>query len=439
MNTLVILPTQLFDVKFIPEYVKNIVIWEHPHYFKKYNYNKKKIMLHIGSMEYYHQYLKSHKYTVEYVNYGDQLSVKKYFIFDPVDKIRLPGKKTILDSPNFLLTMNDMTVYRNKTDKFFFNAFYLNTKKMHEDKKLHPLKSTDSKNRKSINKKPERVKIPDVPTNKQDVKFISKAATRTNKEFKSNYGNIDNFIFPMTHGTAKKWLSNFVSKKLKQFGPYQDAIDKNNPFLFHSLLSTSLNIGLINPNDVITEVMRAKNIPINSREGLIRQLYWREYQRYCYVYCNWYNIKSINYFNNSKTLTKKWYDGTTGIDPVDDCIKKAFTCGYLHHIERLMIMGNYMNLSRIKPFQGYKWFMEFSCDSYDWVMHQNVYEMVFFVSGGMTTRKPYVSSSNYILNMSNYRKGDWSETWDKLYREFVKNNKKKLWKFRYHFGGLKNV
>ena len=102
-----------------------------------------------------------------------------------------------------------------------------------------------------------------------------------------------------------------------------------------------------------------------------------------------------------------------------------------------MVVGNYMNLSGISPIEGHKWFMEFSCDSYEWVMAQNVYDMVFFVSGGITMRKPYISSSNYILKMSNYKKGEWCNIWDKKYKDFLKKNKKKLWKFRYHFRGLK--
>jgi deoxyribodipyrimidine photolyase-related protein len=136
-------------------------------------------------------------------------------------------------------------------------------------------------------------------------------------------------------------------------------------------------------------------------------------------------------------LTKKWYDGTTGIDPVDDCIVKAFDTGYLHHIERLMIMGNFMNLSGISPKQGYKWFMEFSCDSYDWVMTQNVLDMVFFVTGGKTMRRPYVSSSNYVLKMSDYRKGEWADIWDEKYQKFIKKHRNKLMKYRYYFRGLK--
>jgi deoxyribodipyrimidine photolyase-related protein len=202
------------------------------------------------------------------------------------------------------------------------------------------------------------------------------------------------------------------------------------------LLSTSINIGLLQPIEIIKEILQYNDIPINSLEAFIRQLFWREYQRYCYKY---YNFDNKNYFGNKKKLSKEFYNGTTGILPVDNCIKYGFDTGYLHHIERLMVVGNYMNLYGIHPHEGYKWFMEFSCDSYEWVMHQNVLDMVFFVSNGDTMRRPYISSSNYILKMSNYKKDKWCDEWDKLYDNFLKKNKHKLWKYRYYFRGLKNV
>jgi deoxyribodipyrimidine photolyase-related protein len=238
----------------------------------------------------------------------------------------------------------------------------------------------------------------------------------------------------MCHFTAKKWLTDFIKKRFDNFGPYQDYIDKNNDTLFHSVLSSSINIGLLTPNQIINEVLKYKNtVRLESLEGFIRQLFWREYQRYCYIY---FDFKKKNFFKNKKTLGIKWYNGTTKIDPIDDCIKKAFDTGYLHHIERLMVIGNFMNLSGITPKDGYKWFMEFSIDSYDWVMHQNVYDMVFFVSGGKTMRRPYISSSNYILKMSNYKKGKWSDKWNILYKKFIKRHKTKLYKFRYYFPTL---
>ena len=431
MELFLILPHQLFEKKYLDKSYK-YYLWEHPHYFKKYNYNQKKILLHHGSMKYYYDYLKKNNFNVKYFTFKEKPKINNYFLFDPVDRIKLPGKYTFFDTPNFLLKHEHYEKYRNKTKNFLFNAFYMFGKK--EIDVIPNVKSKDRYNRKSL---PKNIKIPGVPSNKNDKKYIDIGIKYVNKNFNKNYGNTNDFMFPLTHSTAKKWLNDFIKKKFKDFGPYQDAIIKDEDFMFHSLLSTSINIGLLNPFEVINKIMKVKNkIPINSFEGFIRQLFWREYQRYCYIY---YNFENKNYFGNRKKLDKKWYSGNLGIEPVDDCIKDAFQNGYLHHIERLMIVGNYMNLSGISPKEGHKWFIEFSCDSYEWVMAQNVYDMVFFVSGGVTMRKPYISSSNYILKMSNYKKGEWSDIWNEKYKNFLKKNKKKLWKFRYHFRGLKGI
>lgn len=426
MNIFVILPTHLFEKKYL-NIKYNYIIWEHRHYFKSYIYNKKKIILHRASMMYYYDYLKSNKFNVKYVPYDKKLKLTNYKIFDPIDKIKLPGKYEIIESPNFLLTKDHYRKHRYKTDKFFFNAFYMWCKKQLNI--LPNIKSQDKYNRKKL----PNIKIPKIKTNIQDIKYIKIGIKYVNNNFSKNYGNVKDFLFPVTHKTAKKWLNDFIKNKLKKFGNYQDAITQKNDFLFHSILSTSINIGLLNPLEIVKEILNTTRIPLNSLEGYIRQLFWREYQRYCYIY---YNFNNKNYFGNKNKLTKKWYNGKIGIRPVDDAIIKAFDIGYLHHIERLMVVGNYMNLCGIHPKEGFKWFMEFSCDSYEWVMHQNVLDMVFFVSGGDTMRRPYISSSNYILKMSDYKKGKWSDKWDEKYYNFLKKNKKKLWKFRYYFRGL---
>tara|TARA_B110000908_G_C10250763_1_gene451897 strand:+ start:1468 stop:2745 length:1278 start_codon:yes stop_codon:yes gene_type:complete len=423
MSKFVILPHQLYKKNHLDKKYEYI-IWEHPHYFESYTYNKKKILMHRASMKYYYDYLKANNFKCKYIDFYEQFSIKNYILFDPIDKIELPNKYTIIESPNFLLNKDLYKQYREKTDKFFFNAFYMWGKRQIDV--IPDIKSQDKLNRKKL---PSNIKIPEIPSNESDKKYIEEGIAYVNKYFDNNYGNIDNFLFPVTHKSAKRFINSFIDKKLKNFGNYQDAIQKDEEFLFHSLLSSSINIGLLNPKDIIELILKAK-APINSVEGFIRQLFWREYQRYCYIYCNFNNK---NYFGNKKKLSDDWYIGNLDIEPVDTSIKNAFNNAYLHHIERLMIVGNYMNLSQIHPKEGFKWFMEFSCDSYEWVMHQNVLDMVFFVTGGATMRRPYMSSSNYILKMSDYKKGNWSDEWDKKYKDFLKNNKKKLHKFRYYY------
>ena len=408
----VILPHQLFNPKYIPK-VK-VVLWEHPHYFKKYNYNKKKLLLHRSSMQKYYKLLTKKGYKVTYVNFNNSFKLTNYSLYDPVDKIKLPGKYKKLPTPGFLFDKYPSVIR--------FAPFYKWGKKQLNI--LPGIESMDKMNRKKL---PNNTFIPPLPSgDKVNSRYV-------NLHFPNNPGTTKGFIYPTTHSTAKKWLTDFTKHRFAKFGDYQDAMAKGESFLFHSVLSSSLNIGLLTPLQVIKYVMKCK-VPMNSKEGFIRQIFWREYQRHCYLSIDFSN----NFFDNKDKLTLAWYNGTTGIDPVDDCIKRAFVTGYLHHIERLMVIGNYMNLSGIAPKEGYKWFMEFAIDSYEWVMHQNVYDMVFF-SSGLTTKRPYVSSSNYILTMSNWKKGKWADIWKDKYYAFLKKHKVKLWKYRYHFSVLNKV
>jgi deoxyribodipyrimidine photolyase-related protein len=431
MNPFVILPHQLYNKKYLNK-KDQIILWEHPHYFLSHNFNQKKLMLHRASMKYYYDYLKDAGFKVKYLEFQDKFpNISDYTIFDPIDKIDLPNNPEVIESPNFLLTKDLYEEYRKTiTEKFFFKTFYEWGKK--QINVIPNVKSKDKDNRLRI---PPGTIIPKLPTNKSDDEYIKEAAKYVTKHFGNNYGNVENFIFPVSHKVAKTWLKNFIEKKFKDFGPYEDFIDTENNYLFHSILSSSINIGLINPSDIIKEITKYKTkIPINSYEGYVRQLFWREYQRFIYIYND---LSKLNYFGHKNKLTKSWYTGKTGIDPIDHNIKLAFDTGYLHHIERLMVIGNFMSLSGIDPREGHKWFMEFAIDSYLWVMHQNVYDMVFFVTGGKTMRRPYMSSSNYILTMSNFKRGEWVQKWNNLYDSFLKNNKTKLWKFRYFFRGLK--
>jgi deoxyribodipyrimidine photolyase-related protein len=125
-------------------------------------------------------------------------------------------------------------------------------------------------------------------------------------------------------------------------------------------------------------------------------------------------------------MPKAFYNGSTGIEPVDVVIKRVLEKAYSHHIERLMILGNFMLLCEIDPDEVYKWFMEMYIDAYDWVMVPNVYGMSQYADGGLICTKPYISSSNYILKMSNFEKGNWCEIWDALYWRFIFKHKKVL-------------
>lgn len=419
---MILLPNQLFDIKYLPKNT-GIVLYEHPHFFTKYKYNRLKLILHRASMKCYAEYLKKSGVVVKYVNY-DSRKPEGVYIFSEPNNLVVAG-----DSPNFLLTHQDHERYFKRSGKFFFNAFYMFFKK--ELDILPEVKSTDKENRATIPKQelqnipaPYKIKF---SQNERDI--LSESVKYVRSCFPDNPGPpwdsiLDNWNYAISHKNAKDVWRNFLKSKFTNFAKYQDYMyfgNVNGHSLYHSVMSSSLNIGLVNPSELIADLLKRRG---NSVEAYVRQLFWREYQLYCYGFCD---LTSKNYFGGKKKLSKDWFH----IDQHDDsplaiCIKKAWSTGYLHHIERLMIIGNYMLLSGILPKQGFKWFMEFSIDAYEWVMMQNVYDMVFYSTGGKTMRRPYISSSNYILKMSDLRRGEWSESWDKLYHEFVKRNKHKL-------------
>ena len=223
------------------------------------------------------------------------------------------------------------------------------------------------------------------------------------------------------------YLNDFIEKKFNLFGDYEDAISKEDDFLFHSTLSPLLNLGLIAPEEILNEIKKYQSkIKINSYEGFVRQIIgWREFIRG--IYQNYESkLNKGNYFNSFRKMKECWYQGNTGIGPLDNAIKKAIKLGYNHHIERLMIIANLMNLARIDPKEVYKWFMEYYVDSSDWVMAPNVYGMGLYSDGGIFSTKPYICGSSYILKMSDYKKGEWTDIVDGLYWKFIDENREKL-------------
>jgi deoxyribodipyrimidine photolyase-related protein len=186
-----------------------------------------------------------------------------------------------------------------------------------------------------------------------------------------------------------------------------------------------INNGLLTPDYIVDRILgkyhAQEGIPINACEGIIRQIIgWREFIRGVYV-AKGTEERTTNFwdFPIANTLPVSFYTGETGILPVDKIIKKVLKTGYCHHIERLMVLGNFMLLCEIHPDKIYKWFMELFIDAYDWVMVPNVYGMSQFADGGVMSTKPYLSGSNYIMKMSDAPKGDWQEIWDGLFWKFI--------------------
>ena len=458
-----IYPVNLFDIKYFPEEWKEakIFLLEDPVYWGtdndlKLNMNQLKLVLHRGSMKNYEDLLKRKGFQVEYVEEKDLRKGYKFLwgegtkndevqFFDPVDhtlesKIKKELKEynfkyTKIDSPGFLFSKKELESYlgiqetgKIKKDHFFHANFYKWSKKQLKLQKDLGSKTYDSENRKAL---PKKISIPDLPKGDQDTNAGKEAIKYIKKNYAKNYGKAEDFYLPLDHSGSKKWFQYFLKKKFDNFGDYQDAISNKEPFLFHSVIAPLINIGLLDVSEVISETVKYyknnyRSVGKNNFEGFIRQIIgWREYSRMLYVYV--YDDIKGNYFNHKKKLTDKWYNGKLGIEPVDWTINVAFKYGYLHHILRLMMMANFMNLVGLHPDEVFKWFMEFSMDSYQWVMHNNIYGMGTYADGGLTMRKPYLSSSNYILKMSNFKKdGKWDTIWTDLFYHFLVEHEKKL-------------
>ena len=455
-----IFPNQLFELKYFPDNIKinNIHILEEPVLYgfreEKLNFNKLKLVLHRASMKYYESYLKDNKLSksIYYHEFNDLNTNKGYsnikkninddiytfelndhYLEKKISKL-FPGIK-YLHNPNFLVTTEQLNQYynSNKSKKTIVMAHFYNWVK----DKINVLTETKSYDTENRNPLPESVKIPVLDRIKPlDKSFLSEAIEYINnhKILKDNCGpnnlELKNCWFPVTHKGSKEWLLGFIKKKLNKFGTYQDAIRNDQSFMFHSLIAPMFNIGLLSPHQIVEEVLKVKDdskIGINNIEGFLRQIIgWREYQRYCYLF--YYDaMTKPNVFNNHRKLGTALYDGSTGLPPVDDAIKGAFEYGYIHHIQRLMVMGNIFNLINLDPYESYKWFMEFSLDSYDWLMIQNVYSMGMWVDGGLSMRKPYISTAGYVIKMSNYKDSkanhEWVEIWRCLFYNKIANNK----------------
>lgn len=434
MNTLLILPTQLFEVDFINKLNIDIIyIIEHPYYFTRYNFHKLKLAFLVASSLNYYAYLKENlkNVTIKYIKYNELYKINNtinnnFLLFDPIDRgITFDNIEVIIiDTPAFLLTTYDINKIKYKR----LSAFYNNVKRILLEKNnidYTNLKNLDNMNRNRIPTEYLNKLKEETPTYKN--KYYKKALNYINKNFNDNFGDLTIEALqelPVTHNDAIKHLEFFIKKKIRNFGPYQDFISKDHIRLFHSNISHLINVGLLTPLQVIKEVNKVRNIiPPESFEGFIRQIIgWREYMRYIYIKNP--ELQKDNFWKSNKSLDWNSFYGnkSTGITFIDNEIQKIKKTAWSHHIIRLMIFLNYFVLTGINPNDILRWFLEtIALDSYDWVMVSNIWTMGYFTKE--YTSKPYFSSGNYIKKMSNYTNKEDFSKFDKLYKDFLKKNK----------------
>jgi deoxyribodipyrimidine photolyase-related protein len=444
----IIFPNQLYKQHPAVHDNRPIYLIEEWHFFNQYQFHKEKLVLHRASMKFYEQFLKKQGLMVHYIESIEAQNkielvleklhlknIKKIHIVDPVDswllkKIKSSAKKYDIEliiyiCPNFLNSLNDVDDYFSKKKTYFQTDFYTWQRKSRNillEKDGKPLGGKWTYDADNRSKFPKKEMVPNLP-NAAVNEFVVEAENFVQKNYTNNYGTVNKkHLFAINFIDTEKWLEVFLQERFEKFGIYEDAIVVKETVLHHSVLSPMLNIGLMAPQQIIDRAIaysNKNNIPLNSLEGFIRQIMgWREFIRIVYER-EGAKQRTTNYWKFTRKIPASFWKGTTGIAPIDCTIKKVLETGYCHHIERLMVLGNFMLLCEFDPDDIHKWFMEMFIDAYDWVMVPNVYGMTQFADGGLMTTKPYISGSNYLMKMSDYEKGEWQAIWDGLFWRFM--------------------
>ena len=450
---LIVLGNQLFPLEYVQETGCNMIFMkEDLGLCTDYKHHKLKILFYLVAMREYRDRLLSAGYCVIYHEIEDQAFKEPYLetlmkavheneleaihYFEIEDnsfktkflKLENEPSLALIEQTSPMFFADDISFQHcSKGKSLRMASFYQATRKnlgilMTEDgKPIGGKWSFDEENRKRIPKGLTAPTIPKFATSK----YEESIATKISLLFDQHPGLLTSLWLPTNREDAQVFLDDFLKLRFANFGHYEDAIKSDETFLFHSLLSPLLNIGLLTPREVIERAINVSNtcdIPINSLEGFVRQIIgWREFIRAVYRNHGEFQ-KQSNYFKHNRQLTRNWYNAETGIPPLDDAIQDCLTYGYTHHIPRLMIIANIMTLCRINPKEVFSWFMEMFIDSSEWVMCPNVFGMATFADGGLFATKPYICGSNYILKMSNYKKGPWCDVVDGLYWKFISDN-----------------
>jgi deoxyribodipyrimidine photolyase-related protein len=350
----------------------------------------------------------------------------------------------VVDSEHFFTSRNELGNFFEGKKIYLMESFYRAMRKKHNvmienDKPLTGQWNYDGENRKKL-PKDHKPTAPLVFNN--DVSEIYNEITKTDIK---TIGNIDskNFVWPINRKQSLKLLDFFAEECLQLFGSYQDAMTPNEWSLYHSRISFSMNVKMISPKEVIDRAIeewqkRPNEIEFNQLEGFIRQIIgWREYMRGIY-WNKMPEFASMNFFNNQEKLPNWFWTGKTKMNCMKDAINQSLNYAYAHHIQRLMITGNFALLAGIHPDEVDAWYLGIYIDAFEWVEITNTRGMSQFADGGIVGTKPYVSSASYIDKMSHYcgscfykkalKTGEKACPFNSLYWNFYDRNEDKLGK-----------
>lgn len=426
-------------------------------------HHKKKLVFILAAMRNFANLLNEKNYNILYVKLDDKQNTGNFTSeINRISKnyncnvlyLTEPSEYRVLAD---IQNLNDLNVNIIEDDRFFCSTkefkefhqdkktiimenFYRFMRKKHNilmsgNKPLGGKWNFDQENRESIKTK---INIPERDFINND-KITLEVKALVEQKFNHHFGNIEPFYLATTRVGALEIFNNFLKNRFSSFGKFQDAMLEGEDFMFHAHISFYLNNGLLEPKEVVTRAEKFaldNNIGLNSVEGFIRQILgWREYVRGIY-WLKMPDYKTQNFLNAKNNLPDFYWDGKTELNCLKESLRNTIENSYAHHIQRLMILGNFALISEINPLELSEWYLIVYADAFEWVELPNVFGMVLFADEGFLATKPYASSGAYINKMSNYCKnckydvklknGPNACPFNYLYWNFLIKNKDKL-------------
>lgn len=441
---------QLFPPGYFKDHKEDLfLLMEDNEQLNSFKFHKHRLVLTLSAMRHYARELKHHDYNLIYFEIDEtrrlscekvlekvlkESSLRKIITFEIEDKEREKRLQEFCEkndyeiefrtSPQFLVSRSAFKSYLEQYARPSVKTFYEDQRRklgILMEPNGEPTGGQFSFSDEERLKWAKKDGTPKFPISVRD-EIDQKVIQWVDKHFADNPGDAHTFWYPTTREAAREALQDFCTYRLAEYGPYEDTLCASEDFLFHSVLSPLINIGLLTPQEVVKTALQHASenpVPLNSLEGFIKKILgYREYVRG--VYQNFHEFQEqSNFWKHIRLPNENWYKGKTQVPPLDDAIHKALRLSYNHHIERLKIICNMMNLSEINPYEAYRWFMEMQMDSAVWALGPNVYGMGLHSDGGIFANNLHICGSNYWMKISTYKKGDWCHEVDGLYWRFI--------------------